>query len=223
MLTLAALNTAERVSLPAQTDAGGFAATELDAAAHLLRDPRTGNEHPVDPALLDAVYRIMKHFAAQEVRVISGYRTPKPGGHSNHGRGRAMDLIIPGATDEEVAKLAREAGFSGVGVYPVSGFVHVDVRPRSYFWVDTSGPGRRSRLRGVLGEVATKADGAAASRGARPVRPFSLLPDVDVALRAEGAQATDPLQDEDEDEMGTAAAADVAGAAGPADPADSAR
>ena len=31
-------------------------------------------------------------------------------------------------------------GFVGVGVYPVSGFVHLDVRERSYFWVDTSGP-----------------------------------------------------------------------------------
>jgi len=207
MLTLVALNTAERVTLPAQTDTGGFAAAELDTAAHLLRDPRTGNEHPVEPALLDAVYRIARHFSAQEVRVISGYRTPKPGGHSNHGRGRAMDLIVPGATDEDVAKLAREAGYSGVGVYPVSGFVHVDIRPRSYFWIDTSGPGGRSRLRGVLADVAAKADSAAAARGARPVRAFSLLPDVDAALRAEGGQATEPMHEEDED-------AEAPGAAG---------
>lgn len=216
MLTLFALNTTERVSLPALTDAGGFAASDLDAAAHLLRDPRTGNEHPVDPALLDAVYKIARHFSAQEVRVISGYRTPKPGGHSNHGRGRAMDLIVPGATDEDVAKLAREAGYSGVGVYPVSGFVHVDIRPRSYFWIDTSGPGRRSRLRGVLADVAAKADSAAAARGARPVRPFSLLPDVDAALRAEGGQSAEPMHEEDEDDAETPGASGAAGAAGAA-------
>ncbi len=201
MLTLFALNTNERVGLTALTERGGFGAADLDHAAQLLRDPRTGNEHPVEPALLDAVYRIAKHFAAQEVRVISGYRTPKPGAHSNHGRGRAMDLIIPGATDEEVAKFAREAGFSGVGIYPVSGFVHVDVRERSYFWIDTSGPGRRSRLQGVLSDLASRSDAAAQARGEHAIRPFSLLPDVDAALRsAHGAgQVSDPTHEEDED------------------------
>lgn len=183
-LTLFALNTNERVELTPLTDRGGFSASDLDRAAELLRDPRTGNEHPIEPHLLDSVYRIAKNFSAQEIRVISGYRTPKPNTHSNHGRGRAMDMIVPGATDEDVAKFAREAGFSGVGVYPVSGFVHVDVRERSYFWVDTSGPGRKSRLFGVLGDVANKADTTALARGERPIPSFSLLPDVDAALSA---------------------------------------
>jgi len=109
-----------------------------------LREPASGNEHPIEPRLLDIVYRIQMHFSAQEIRVISGYRTPAAiaSGHgSNHGRGRAIDVVVPGATDEDVAKLVREMGFMGVGIYPVSGFVHVDVRDRSYFWIDTSGPG----------------------------------------------------------------------------------
>jgi uncharacterized protein YcbK (DUF882 family) len=199
MLTLAALNTGERVELTALSDKGGFSASDLDRAAQLLRDPRTGNEHPVEPRLLDSVYRIARHFSAHEIRVISGYRTPKPNTHSNHGRGRAMDLIVPGATDEDVAKLARDAGFSGVGIYPVSGFVHVDVRERSYFWVDTSGPGRKSRLYGVLADVAAKSDAAATARGERPIQPFSLLPDVDAALRAQGTSIVEPPHEEDED------------------------
>ncbi len=183
-LTLYALNTNERIELTAASDRGGFSASDLDRAAQLLRDPRTGNEHPVDPRLLDSVYRIARNFSAHEIRVISGYRTPKGATHSNHGRGRAMDMVVPGATDEDVAKFAREAGFSGVGVYPVSGFVHVDVREHSYFWVDTSGPGGKSRLFGVHGDVASKADVAALARGERPVTSLSLLPDVDAALAA---------------------------------------
>ena len=37
--------------------------------------------------------------------------------------------MVPGVKDEEVAKYARQTGFVGVGIYPTSGFVHVDVGP----------------------------------------------------------------------------------------------
>ena len=130
LLALVALNTNDKVELPAMSDRGGFTATALDRAAFVLREPGSGNEHPIEPRLLDAIYRIQTHFHAQEVRVVSGYRTPHGSG-SNHGRGRAVDLVIPGVSDDEVAKFAREQGYSGVGMYPTSGFVHVDVRERS--------------------------------------------------------------------------------------------
>ena len=45
----------------------------------------------------------------------------------------------------KVLELAREAGYSGVGVYSVSGFVHVDVREQPHHWVDASGPGATER------------------------------------------------------------------------------
>jgi hypothetical protein len=35
----------------------------------------------------------------------------------------------------------------GVGYYPRSGFVHLDRRDRSFYWIDNSGPGQRSRTR----------------------------------------------------------------------------
>ncbi|HSO40893.1 MAG TPA: DUF882 domain-containing protein [Labilithrix sp.] len=154
LLVLQGLNIPDRVELTPRGERGGFSAEDLDHAAHVMRD-HSGNEHPIDPRLLDAIYRLQVHFKAPEIRIISGYRTPARGGAtSNHGKGRAMDLVVPGASDEDVAKLAREQGFSGVGIYPVSGFVHVDVRERSYFWVDTSGPGKRSRIRGILADLA---------------------------------------------------------------------
>ena len=74
----------------------------------------------VDPRTLALVYRIQVHFGAPEIRVVSGYRVPKPGSHSNHGKGRAMDLVVPGVADEDVARFARGLGFVGVGVYPTS-------------------------------------------------------------------------------------------------------
>ncbi|MEA2752644.1 MAG: hypothetical protein QOI41_6787, partial [Myxococcales bacterium] len=183
LLVLQGLNIPDRVELTPRSDRGGFSAEDLDRAAHVMRD-HSGNEHPVDPRLLDLVYRIQAHFHAHEIRIISGYRAPLGASHatSNHGKGRAMDLVVPGASDEEVAKLAREEGFAGVGIYPVSGFVHVDVRERSYFWVDTSGPGKRSRIRGILGDVAAKSDAQAIARGERSVGPFHIGTDVDTAI-----------------------------------------
>ena len=111
-----------------------------------------------------------------------------------------MDLVVPGATDEEVAKLAREQGFAGVGIYPVSGFVHVDVRDRSWFWVDSSGPGRRNRTRGVLGDVAKKSDEQAVARGDKPIAPFPIGNDVDAWFRARPPASSAPASEEDEDE-----------------------
>jgi uncharacterized protein YcbK (DUF882 family) len=203
MLVLQALNTTDRAALTAASDRGGFSAEDLDRAAHVLRDAHTGNEHPVDPRVLDLVYRVAARFDAPEVRIISGYRTPRPGSHSNHGRGRAIDLVVPGASDEDVARFAREQGFVGVGVYPVSGFVHLDVRERSYFWVDYSGPGRRNRTRGILGDLAAKSDARAAARGEHPIGPFAIGTDVDAALAARAAKEgppQPPSEDDDNDE-----------------------
>lgn len=200
-LVLQTLNMPDRVELTARTDAGGFSADDLDRAAHVLREPHSGNEHPVDPHLLDVVYRLQTHFRAHEIRIISGYRTPKPTTHSNHGRGRAIDLVVPGASDEDVAKFAREQGFCGVGVYPVSGFVHVDVRERSYFWVDTSGPGKRSRIRGILGDLAAKSDRDAQGRGEHGALPFVIGGDVDTAVGANVNAAAVNVEDDDVDTL----------------------
>lgn len=201
MLAIFSINTNDRVELSAASDNGGFSARDLDRAAFVLREPSSGNEHPVEPRILDVLYRIQTHFAAQEVRVISAYRTPH-GGSSNHGQGRAIDLVVPGASDSDVAKFAREVGFVGVGIYPTGGFVHIDARARSYFWVDSSGPGRRNRERGIMGDSAKKSDERALSRGEHATPAYAIASDVDAFLRARTAQATPttpsaPEEDED--------------------------
>lgn len=198
MLVLQGLNIPDRVELSARSDFGGFSAEDLDRAAHIMREPSSGNEHPIDPHLLDFVYRIQTHFKAHEIRIISAYRTPHAGKTSNHGKGRAMDLVVPGATDEEVATFARDQGFCGVGVYPVSGFVHVDVRERSFFWVDNSGPGKRNRTRGILGDLAHKNDARALARGDQPIGPFVIATDVDAAVG--NARAANAVVSDDDDE-----------------------
>jgi uncharacterized protein YcbK (DUF882 family) len=199
MLALTTVNRGEALAVAAASDDGGFSSVDLDRVAHLLR-AASGDEHPVDPRTLGLVYRIQTHFAAPEIRVVSGYRVPKPGSHSNHGKGRAMDLVVPGVADEEVARFARELGFVGVGVYPTSQFVHVDVRPRSYFWIDYSGPRMKNKESCILPAVAAQGDAAALARGQTPIEPFAVSTDVDAALRARGAPPAPSIEDEDEDE-----------------------
>jgi uncharacterized protein YcbK (DUF882 family) len=207
-LSLFALNTNERVEVVPQAAEGGFADVDLERVAHFMREPSTGLEHPIHPRLLDLIYRIESHFGVAEIRMLSGYRSPRAGRASNHGRGRAMDLIVPGHTDEEVARFVRDQGFTGVGVYPTSGFVHVDVRDRSYFWIDSSGPGKRNRERGIMHDVAQRSDSKALARGEKPIEPYvvdfdfehaaSLVPHL---ATPDAADASAPHAEPDLDDM----------------------
>jgi uncharacterized protein YcbK (DUF882 family) len=199
MLSLTTLNRGESLTMAATCDHGGFYAADLDRAAHLLR-AGSGDEHPIDPRTLSLVYQIETHFAVPEIRVVSAYRVPRGGSRSNHAKGRAIDIVVPGVPDEEVARFVRGMGFVGVGIYPSSQFVHVDIRPRSYFWVDYSAPHARNRERGILGDLATKSDAAALARGESPIEPFAVATDVDGLLRARALVLSAPASEEDEDE-----------------------
>jgi len=111
-----------------------------------------------------------------------------------------MDLIVPGVPDEEVARYARDFGFVGVGIYPKSQFVHVDIRPRSYFWVDSSAPRAKDREHAILGGLAKSSDEAALARGQSPIEPFLIGTDVDLALRSLEPAASSPGAEDDEDD-----------------------
>lgn len=141
-LVLENINTKERVELTAGSDSGEFAESERARAAQVLGDTRKGEAHSVDAGLIDLLYGLQRHFDAPCVRIISAYRA---GGRSQHARGLAADIVLPGVDDKSLASHARSLGGTGVGLYPRSGFVHVDVRSSPHYWVDSSGPGQRSR------------------------------------------------------------------------------
>jgi uncharacterized protein YcbK (DUF882 family) len=73
-------------------------------------------------------------------QIISGYRAPKTnamlrassGGvakRSYHTRAMAIDIVVPDRATEQVRDAALALRRGGVGYYPSSGFVHVDVGP----------------------------------------------------------------------------------------------
>jgi len=164
-----------RVELVPEHDDGGFDPDARRRAEEALAARRSGARHPIDPGVLDRVYRAQRHFRVPFVWVVSGFREDRS--TSRHTMGRAIDVVLPGVRDTVLANHLRAEGFSGVGTYTVSGFVHIDVRNRSYFWLDGTSPGRRSRARRVLLARASSADARARARGVLPPFPPSAAED----------------------------------------------
>lgn len=98
----------------------------------------------VHPALLERLTRIADAFPGRTIEIQSGYRPEAPAS-SRHHHARALDLMVIGVPREEVRDLARSFDETGVGWYPNSTFVHVDVREESEYWVDESRPGEAPR------------------------------------------------------------------------------
>lgn len=165
-LVLFSLPGRTRLSLAPSSDEGGFEEDDLIIAAQALVS-RDGETHPIHPRLVELVYRAVRHFRAPYVHVISGYRPSRAS--SRHAQGRAVDFVLPGVSDRRLAAYLRPQGFVGVGIYPVSGFVHLDVRSRSHFWSDSSGPSESNRERPMLGRQAARYDAAARRLGVEPV------------------------------------------------------
>lgn len=151
-LELYSINLRERVRVRLIGPRGQF---QEDAAAQLsyvCRDHRVDEQHPIEPRLLKMVYLLAQTWQ-RPVELISGYREPnnkrkrgRTSRRSRHASGRAVDIRIPGVPSEEVAQMAKlHFENVGVGLYPTSDFVHLDVRDKSYYWLDSSGPGQAKR------------------------------------------------------------------------------
>jgi len=120
---------------------GHYVPDALAEINHLMRDRRSGEVAPIDPALLDLLSDICLRLEARSpVRLISGYRAPETNqdmrthdrsvaSKSYHTRGMAADIALPGRSLGDLRRVAVAIGRGGVGIYPKSGFVHVDVGP----------------------------------------------------------------------------------------------
>lgn len=149
---------------------------DSEAMAHVqkaLAYRQDGSNRPIHPRLVELVYRAVRRFRAPYVHVVSGYRPARA--TSRHAQGRAIDFVLPGVRDRRLAAYLRRQGFVGVGVYPTSGFVHLDVRAQSFYWIDRSAPGQAQRLRAVRRRETYRNDAAARRRGELPVA--DLAPD----------------------------------------------
>ena len=101
--------------------------------------------------LLPLLARLADHFPARAIEIVSGYRPGAREG-SRHRFGRALDLRVEGVAIDDVRAFLDAEPNTGLGLYPTSGFVHLDVRSERVRWIDESGPGEAPRV--VVTEVA---------------------------------------------------------------------
>lgn len=119
---------------------GSYNIESLRALDHVLRCRRTMDEKPIEPRLFVMLSHIYDHFDRKEIEVISGYRNQRKK-TSYHYKGSATDIRIAGVSPKKLRAFAEtlDTGGMGIGIYPRTGFVHVDVRPApSMRWVDYS-------------------------------------------------------------------------------------
>ena len=112
---------------------------------YFMRCHHTNTQHRIDPRLPRLLYQTGKNFYGHRIEIISGYRSPKIARNpkSPHKQGLACDFRVAGVSNATLRDyLRRTFSHVGVGYYPNSMFVHLDVRKGpSAFWIDYSGPG----------------------------------------------------------------------------------
>jgi uncharacterized protein YcbK (DUF882 family) len=121
---------------------GSYNLDAMEQLNHILRCRRTDVETAMDPQLLTMLSHIYDHFGGKPLEIVSGFRNQRKQS-SNHFKGRATDIRIAGVSPKKVQAFAEtlDRGGMGIGIYPRSQFVHIDVRsPPSYRWTDWSPP-----------------------------------------------------------------------------------
>lgn len=132
------LHTGERLAVE-YCAAGRYVEDGLVAINHVLRDFRTGDVGRIDPALLDLLHALRQRLGSKQAfQVISGYRSPVTNAalrrrshavaeRSLHMDGRAIDIRMSDVRLTNLRAAALDLRLGGVGFYPRSDFVHVDV------------------------------------------------------------------------------------------------
>jgi LysM repeat protein len=129
---------------------GRFEGQLVDAEGNLLIEGRlrvsallsNGGDQPIDPRLIALIAQVSDTFGGRRIQLVSGYR---PGHRSRHATGQAIDFFIDGVPNWAVRDYLTTLGNVGVGYYPNSYHVHLDVRETFTSWVDLSRPGQRPR------------------------------------------------------------------------------
>jgi uncharacterized protein YcbK (DUF882 family) len=141
-LRLVSVNSGEAAEVNIYNPDGSYNIDALDELNHVMRCRRTDDQKPMDLQLLMLLSHVYDHFGKKPLEMVSGYRNQRKK-TSNHYKGTASDIRIAGVSPKKIEAFAEtlDRGGMGIGLYPRSAFVHIDVRsPPSYRWIDYSPP-----------------------------------------------------------------------------------
>ena len=148
---LRAENLAQEVRVNIYKEDGSLNEASLAQLDELFRCKQTGEVRAVRSELYEQLSRIYDHFGGKRVDLVSGFRFAERSS-SRHFHASAMDIRIAGVSIRDMYAYAEslDGGNMGIGLYPTSGFIHVDFRAQgepSYRWTDLSGPGSGKKLK----------------------------------------------------------------------------
>jgi uncharacterized protein YcbK (DUF882 family) len=140
-LTVECANTGERGALRLYREDGSLDPDAVDAFSRIAAD--SNGYAPLSPRLVQLATKAAQHFHAKQLVVVSAFRQKRGNKSDHHTAGEALDFRLPGTDYRKLAAYLRTFPLAGVGVYthPATQYVHLDVRDRSYHWLDASPPG----------------------------------------------------------------------------------
>lgn len=100
--------------------------------------------------LIALMAKVSDQFGGRPLHVISGYRAKSFSQESRHRHGRAIDFYVAGVPNRALCEFLLTLPGVGVGYYPNSTFVHLDVRRQKTYWVDLSRPGQAPRYASIV-------------------------------------------------------------------------
>lgn len=142
-LKLHHLHTGEDLTVAYKSD-GTYDLGGIAKLNRFLRDHRTDDTADYDPREFDLLHALLAKVGKPNatIDIVCGYRTPFSNNflrtrsavtgvaeHSQHMLSKAIDIRIPGVSTLALRNAALSLGMGGVGYYPTSQFVHVDVGP----------------------------------------------------------------------------------------------
>src|SRR5690349_21107504 len=123
----------------------------MEELSVFLRDFHSGRQIDIDVGVLDFLSHVMASAGQKTATILSAYRTAETNAmlahsgfgvaeNSQHIFGRALDVHF-GDKLAEAMKAARAMQRGGVGWYPHSSFMHIDVGPVRNWDLDHTGLG----------------------------------------------------------------------------------
>ena len=120
---------------------GRYQPQALKKINYIFRDHRTDEIKPIHKDLLNLLHSISMTLEGQiRIHIVSGYRSPETNAelrkkskdvvkNSLHVKGEAVDIRVPDCRTKKLRNFCMHLNAGGVGYYPRSDFVHVDIGP----------------------------------------------------------------------------------------------
>ena len=124
---------------------GDYLPEALSDINHIFRDTRSGKERTISKELINLLYDLQQEVKNKEpFQIVSGYRSPRSNAllrrttkgvakNSFHMYGKAVDIRLPDYSLSTLRRKAMNLRGGGVGFYPRSNFIHVDVGAVRYW------------------------------------------------------------------------------------------